>query len=433
MYFDPKFETMSRGELSQLILERLQSTLNRVARNVPYYKTAFAERDIDPDDFYTLEDITRLPFTTRDVLMQGYPYDLFAVPLRDVVRLHTPSGSSDKPIVVGYTKNDLAKWSSLTARILVAGGVSRDDVVQIAFSYGLLTGGFGFHNGAELIGAAVIPSSNAPSSRQIMIMQDYKSTALICTPSHALRLAEQLENANININALPLRWGLFGGEPWSIAMRTEIEDRLKVTATDNYGISDVMGPGVAGECQHQCGMHINEDHFLAEVINPTTGEPVADGDVGELVLTTLTKEAFPVIRYRTGDLTRIIDEPCACGRTFRRIDKIQGRVDDVFVFRGINVYPSRITRILSEFENASHRFIVELEQHGARDEAALKVEMSEGFFFDQMRVQHEFVKRIEKRLHSELGVSFNVKLVEPKREEEDEPAYTVIDKRHIRH
>ncbi len=429
MYFDPKFETMNREELSQLVLERLQSTLTRVARNVPYFKNAFAERNIDPDDFYSLNDITQLPFTDRNVLMQAYPYDLFAVPLRDVVRLHTPSGSSGKPIVVGYTKNDLAKWSSLTARVLVAGGVGRDDVVQIAFSYGLLTGGFGFHNGAELVGAAVIPSSSAPSSRQIMIMQDYKSTALICTPSHALRLAEQLEKANVNVNALPLRWGLFGGEPWDAAMRTEIEDRLKITATDNYGISDVMGPGVAGECQHQCGMHINEDHFLAEIIDPVTKEPVSPGDVGELVLTTLTKEAYPVIRYRTGDLTHIIDEPCACGRTFRRIGKIQGRVDDVFVFRGINVYPSRIARILSEFENASHHFTVELERHGGRDEAALKVETSDGFFFDQMRVQQEFIRRIEKQLHSELGVFFKVKLVEPNRAQEGTTTYHVLDKR----
>ncbi|NMC50748.1 MAG: phenylacetate--CoA ligase, partial [Desulfovibrio sp.] len=274
MYWEPKEETVSREDLRRLQLERLQATLTRVSRNVPHYRKRFAEMGIDPDEFTSLDDVRRLPFTTKKDLRDGYPYGLFAVPLREVVRLHASSGTTGKPTVVGYTRNDVKKWSSLVARVLVAGGAGRDDVVQIALGYGLFTGGIGFHYGAEAIGAAVIPSSSGNTRRQAMIMEDYRTTTLVCTPSYALHLADALEAMGINVNALSLRHGLFGAETWTEAMRAEIESRLKLTATDNYGLSEIMGPGVAGECQMKAGMHVSEDHFLIEIVHPVTGEPL---------------------------------------------------------------------------------------------------------------------------------------------------------------
>ncbi|HBE94923.1 MAG TPA: phenylacetate--CoA ligase, partial [Desulfovibrio sp.] len=338
MYWQADCECMSREDLELVQLERLQATLSRVARNVPFYRKKFVDLNLDPDQIRSLDDVRRLPFTTKDDVRENYPYGLFAVPLREVVRLQASSGTTGKPTVVGYTKGDVRRWSELVARVLVAGGVTKDDVVQIALNYGLFTGGFGFHYGAERIGASVIPISSGNTRRQIMIMEDYRATALICTPSYALHLADTLASQGVERNQLTLRVGLFGAEPWSEPMRREIEDRLGILATDNYGISEVMGPGIAGECLERQGLHINEDHFLAEIIDPESGEPVAPGQPGELVLTTLTKEAFPVVRYRTGDLTRLIDEPCRCGRTFRRMARVPGRADDMLIIRGINVF-----------------------------------------------------------------------------------------------
>ncbi|UZP69013.1 phenylacetate--CoA ligase [Desulfovibrio mangrovi] len=432
MFFEKDAECMDREELEQLQLERLQATLNRVARNVPLYRQRFAELGIDPDDFRSLDDLRRLPFTTKQDIRDNYPYGLFAVPLRDVVRLQSSSGTTGKPIVVGYTRNDLKRWSRLVARILGMGGMTRDDVVQIAFNYGLFTGGFGLHYGAEALGASVIPSSGGNARKQIMIMQDYRTTALCCTPSYALHLADTMEEMGVNPNSLHLKWGLFGAEAWSEAMRDEIQARLKVTATDNYGISEVMGPGVAGECLERQGLHVNEDHFLVEIVHPETGEPVADGEVGELVLTTLTKEAFPMIRFRTGDLTRLVPGRCGCGRSFRRIARIIGRSDDMLIIRGVNVFPLQVETVLFAMEGAEPHYQIVLEREGRLDKATVYLEVSENLLFDRMRVAREALEGIKRKLASELGVSMDVVFVGRKTLERTEGKIRrVVDKRQL--
>ncbi len=432
MYWGPESETIGREYLELLQLERLQSTLHRVYLNVPFYRKKFDELGIDPDDFTSLEDVKKLPFTTKDDLRENYPYGLFAVPLREVVRIHASSGTTGMATVVGYTRNDIKTWSNLVARILTAGGITKDDVVQIAFGYGLFTGGHGHHYGAERIGASVIPISSGNTRRQVKIMQDFRTTALICTPSYALLIADTIEEMGLNINSFSLKYGLFGAEPWSEGMRQEIQDRLKIMATDNYGLSEVIGPGVAGECLERNGLHINEDHFLFEVVHPGTLEPVAPGEVGELVITTLTKEAFPVIRFRTRDLTRMITEPCRCGRTLMRMSRVMGRTDDMLIIRGVNVFPSQIETILFDIEGTEPHYQIIVERKEALDDATVLVEVSESIFFDEMKKQSELVTLIRKRLASELGISVDVKLVEKKTLERFEgKAKRVIDKRKI--
>jgi phenylacetate-CoA ligase len=412
MFFEAKSETMSREDLEQLQLERLQSTLTRVARNVPYYRKKFDEMGIDPDDFRALADVSRLPFTDKSVLQDNYPYGLFAVPLREVVRLHASPGSAGVPVVVGYTVNDIKRWSDLVARVLASGGATRDDVVQIAFDYGLFTGGLGFHEGAQRLGAAVIPASGGNTRRQVMIMQDYKTTVLACTPSYALHLASVMDEMGINPNSLSLRFGLFGGEAVSESMRAVVESRLKLTATQNYGPTEVMGPGVAGECQARGGMHVSEDHFLVEIIDPASGVAVAPGETGELVLTSLTKEAFPVIRYRTGDITRIVPGECSCGRTFVRIDRVLGRTDDMLCIRGVPVFPGTIEAVLAQVPGGAPDYRVIIEREGALDKATVLIETSEEIFFDQMSQQQHFVDSIKRKLDSSAGVAFEVRMVE---------------------
>ncbi len=432
MYWEQDKERMPRADLEQLQLERLQSTLYRVATHVPFYRKKFRELNIDPDGFRSLEELQTLPFTTKDDLRDNYPYGLFAVPLRDIVRVHSSSGTTGTATVVGYTKNDIKNWSNLTARILTAAGVDNNDVVQIAFGYGLFTGGFGLHYGAEKIGASVIPISSGNTKRQIQIMQDFKTTALICTPSYALLLADTMLEMDININALDLRFGLFGGEPWSEGMRNEIQAKLNIIATDNYGLSEVMGPGVAGECQERNGLHINEDHFLIEIIDPKTLEPVKPGETGEVVLTTLTKEGFPVIRYRTRDLTRLIEEPCPCGRTMRRMERILGRTDDMLIIKGVNVYPMQIEAILFDIKGTEPHYQIIVEREGRLDKVTVMVEVVESIFFDQMKKQRQLVDLIKSRLASELGIGIDVKLVEEKSLERFEgKAIRVIDKRKL--
>ncbi len=414
MFWQAEYECMDRDELAQLQLERLQSTLNRVARNVPFYRARFEALDIDPDDFYSLDDVRRLPFTTKADIRDNYPYGLFAVPLREVVRLHSSSGATGKPTVVGYTRNDVSKWSDLVARVLCAGGLDRDDVLQIAFGYGLFTGGFGLHYGAERLGVSVIPSSSGGGRRQIQIMQDYRTTALACTPSYALHLADLMNEMGVPLSSLSLKWGLFGAAAWSEAMRAEIQERLGVVATDNYGVSEIMGPGVAGECLEQSGLHVNEDHFLLEIIDPESGEPVVDGEVGELALTTLTKEAFPMVRFRTGDLTRRIPGICGCGRTLARIDRIMGRTDDMLIIKGVNVFPSQVEDVLMRIENAEPHYRIEIDRDGHLDRATVFVEVSQDFAFDLAGKHQELIETVKRRLASELGVTFEVKLAEPK-------------------
>jgi phenylacetate-CoA ligase len=432
MYWEKEKECLDKEELEQLQLERLESTLTRVQMNVPFYRKSFDEAEIDTDNISSFKDLRKLPFTTKDDLRNNYPYGLFAVPLREVVRIHASSGTTGSSTVVGYTHNDIKTWSNLTARVLTAGGVTKDDVIQIAFGYGLFTGGFGLHYGAETLGASVIPISSGNTKRQIKIMQDFKTTALICTPSYALLIADTIYEQGININTLSLKYGLFGAEPWSEEMRKEIQDKLKITATDNYGLSEVMGPGVSGECLEQNGLHINEDHFLVEVINPETLEPVQDGEIGELVITTLTKEAFPVIRYRTRDLTRIIPGECACGRTFRRIEKIMGRTDDMLIIKGVNVFPSQIESVLFDVEGTEPHYQIILEREDNTDNMTVLVEADESIFFDEVKKQNSLIALIKKRLATELGISVHVKLVEKKTLERFEgKANRVVDNRKI--
>lgn len=432
MYWEPEYETMGRDELEQLQMERLQSTLHRVYLNVPFYRKKFDELGIDPDDFTSLKDLGKLPFTTKDDLRNNYPYGLFAVPLREVVRIHASSGTTGMSTVVGYTKNDIKTWSNLVARVLTAGGITKDDVVQIAFGYGLFTGGFGLHYGAERIGASVIPISSGNTRRQVKIMQDFKTTALICTPSYALLIADTINEMGLNSNSLSLKYGLFGAEPWSEGMRQEIQERLKIMATDNYGLSEVMGPGVAGECLERNGLHINEDHFLAEVVDPNTLAPVAPGELGELVITTLTKEAFPVIRFRTRDLTRLLPETCPCGKRLVRMSRVIGRTDDMLIIRGVNIFPSQIESVLFDIEGTEPHYQIIVERTGALDDATVLVEVSETIFFDEMKKQSDLIGLIKRRLSSELGISVDVKLVEKRTLERFEgKAKRVIDRRKL--
>jgi phenylacetate-CoA ligase len=421
---------MDRKEMEQLQLERLESTLSRVYLNVPFYRKKFDEVKFNPDDLRSLDDLSRLPFTTKNDLRNNYPYGLFAVPLREVVRIHASSGTTGMSTVVGYSKNDIKTWSNLVARVLAAGGITKDDVIQISFNYGLFTGAFGLHYGAERLGASVIPVSSGNTRRQIKLMQDFKTTALVSTPSYAMLIADTMMEMGINRNSLSLKYGLFGAEPWSGAMRKEIEDKLKIVATDNYGLSEVMGPGVAGECLERNGLHIAEDHFLVEWINPDTLEPVKPGEIGEMVITTLTKEAFPVVRYRTRDLTRLIPEPCPCGRTMRRMTRVYGRTDDMLIIRGVNVFPQQIENVLFEIEGVAPHYQIIIERKGALDDTTVNVEVSESMFFDEMKKQSMLKETIKKRLASELGISVEVKLVEKKTLERFEgKAKRVIDNR----
>ncbi|MDY0390480.1 phenylacetate--CoA ligase family protein [Desulfobulbus oligotrophicus] len=432
MYWEPERECMTREDLEQLQLERLQSTLYRVGTNVPFYKKRFDQCKFNYDDIRSVDDLRRLPFTEKQDLRDNYPYGLFAVPLRDVIRLHSSSGTSGQATVVGYTGNDIRTWSNLVARVATAAGVTKNDVIQIAFGYGLFTGGFGLHYGSELIGASVIPISSGNTNRQIQIMQDFKTTALVCTPSYALVMADTMMEMGINPNGLALRYGLFGGEPWSEAMRREINQKLGILATDNYGLSEVMGPGVSGECQECNGLHMNEDHFLFEILDPDTLEPVPEGEVGELVITTLTKEAFPMIRYRTRDLTRLIPEPCPCGRTLRRMERVMGRSDDMLIIKGVNIFPVQIEKVLFEIEGTEPHYQIIIERENHADKMTVLVEVMESIFFDEMKKQRRMIDFIKSRLAAEVGVHVDVKLVEEKTLERSEgKAKRVLDKRRL--
>jgi len=428
--WEPQCECMDRAELEQLQLERLEATLTRVIRHVPLYRRRFEEIGFDPDDFRSLEDLRKLPFTTKADLRENHPYGLFAVPLRDVVRVHASSGTTGLSTAVGYTRNDMRTWGNLTARALVAGGVTKEDVVQIAFDYGLFTGAFGLHQGAERLGASVVPVSSANARRQVGIIRDYRTTALVSTPSHALNVADAMIEMGVSPAALSLRHGLFGAEPWSESMRKELQDKLGIVATDNYGLSEVMGPGVAGECLERSGLHLAEDHFVFEVIDPETLAPVPDGTVGELVITTLTKEAIPVIRYRTRDLTAILPERCPCGRTLRRMARVKGRTDDMLIVKGVKVFPSEIEAVLFEVEGIEPHYQVQVDRVAGQDEVTVLVEVSESIFFDEMRRQRKLEETIVRRLATELGVTVGVKLVGKKTLERSEgKARRVVDRR----
>ncbi len=430
MYWERDKECLDRDELKQLQLERLQATVLRVYMNVPFYRKKFDELLIDPDAFRSLDDVHKLPFTTKEDLRVSYPYGMFAVPLREVVRVQSSSGTTGMPTAVGFTRNDIKTWSNLAARILTAGGVTQNDIVQIAFDYGLFTGALGLHYGAERIGASVIPISCVNTRRQVSIMQDFKTTALLCTPSYALSIADTIREKGVNVNSLSLKYGLFGAEPWSERIRQELEEKLKIIATDNYGLSEVMGPGVAGECLERKGLHIQEDHFYVEIVDPETLEPLLEGETGELVITTLTKEAFPLIRFRTRDLTSLITEPCPCGRTFVRMNKVMGRTDDMIKIKGITVFPSQIESVLFEIEGREPEYQIIVERKESVDILTVLVEVSESIFFDQIKKQKDFIDRIKSRLASEIGISVEVKPVEKQTlERSGGKAKRVIDRR----
>jgi len=416
VFYDAQCETISRDELEQIQIERLQSTLNRVYRNVAFYRTAFDAHHIDLDKLTSVKALETLPFTTKEDLHESYPYGMFAVPLRDIVRIHSTLGSPGRPVVVGYTHNDLRTWTECTARLLVAAGITEHDVVQIALDYNIAPGAFGFHHGAERIGASVIPTSLTMGvERQLLIMQDFKTTALITTPAYAVTLAADLEQIHLHPERLSLRLGLFGGQQWSDGLRRQLEQRLHIVCVDTYGLTEILGPGVAGECHGRDGLHINEDHFIVEVIDPKTLQPVQDGDKGELVLTTLTREGFPLIRYRTGDITSIHRTPCSCGRTFARMARVMARTDDMILFRGVGFFPSQVEQILSEFPGISGHYQIVLGQEGTTDTLEIRTEVSDKIpSWDELRTLETLRTEMARRVKTVLDVDAKVTFVEPK-------------------
>jgi phenylacetate-CoA ligase len=433
MIWNEEFETLPREALEALQLKRLQHQIERVYAAVPYYRNKMEEAGVKPSDIKSLKDLCRLPFTTKEDLRINYPFGLFAVPFEQVVRIHASSGTTGKPTVVGYTKRDIDSWAELMARTLSAGGAHQGDVVHNAYGYGLFTGGLGAHYGAERLGAAVIPISGGNTKRQVMIMQDFGSTVLMCTPSYALNLADVMKEMNVDPSSLKLRVGLFGAEPWSENMREEIQKRLNLKAIDIFGLSEVMGPGVASECiEEQHGLHIFEDYFIPEIVDPKTMEPVPLGQHGELVFTTLTKEAFPVIRYRTKDISRLIAEPCSCGRTFYRMERITGRTDDMLIIRGVNVFPSQIEHVLMSIEGVEPHYQIIVDRQGSLDVVEVQVEVSENIFSDEVKVLETLSRKIEREIKDLLGISCKVKLVEPKTIQRSEgKAKRVIDNRKL--
>ena len=433
MIWDNEFETLPREALAALQSKRFRDLAGRVFASVPFYRSKLGEAGCKTDDIRGLVDLEHLPFTTKEDLRETYPFGLFAVPMERVVRVHASSGTTGKPTVVGYTRHDIDIWAELMARTLACGGTTKGDVVHNAYGYGLFTGGLGAHYGAEKIGATVIPISGGNTKRQIMLMQDFGSTILLCTPSYALNLAEVMEEEGIDPAALRLKCGLFGAEPWSESMRGEIEKKLKVNALDIYGLSEVIGPGVASECiEEKSGLHIFEDHFIAEIINPSTGKVLPYGEAGELVFTTITKEAFPVIRYRTRDISRLTVSPCSCGRTHVRMDRISGRTDDMLIIRGVNVFPSQIESVLMTIDGVEPHYQLIISREGSLDLLEVQVEVGETIFSDEIKGLETLSKRIEHEIKDLLGVSTKVKLVEPKTIQRSEgKAKRVIDKRKL--
>lgn len=430
-FFHPEYETLPRPELAALQLKRLQTVVERVGLNVPFYRNSFAKAGIDPQSIKSLDDLRRLPFTTKQDMRDSYPYGLFAAPMEEIVRIHASSGTTGKPTVVGYTSRDINNWSDLMARSFVAAGAHRGDIIHNAYGYGLFTGGLGAHYGAERLGASVIPISGGNTKRQIMIMQDFGSTVLTCTPSYSLFLAEEAKAEGIDFKALKLRVGIFGAEPWSEAMRREIEAKLNLDAIDIYGLSEIMGPGVAIECiEAKSGLHIWEDHFIPEIIDPESGEVLPEGEQGELVITTITKEGIPLIRYRTRDITSLTYAPCVCGRTHARLARMSGRSDDMLIIRGVNVFPSQIESILVRVEGVEPHYLLIVDREENLDTLEVQVEVGEELFSDEIKVLQSLSRRIEKEIKENLGVTSRVKLVEPKTIQRSEgKAKRVIDNR----
>lgn len=430
MIWNEHFECMDRERLSIVQSERLCQMVERVYYNVPFYRKKMQELGMEPGDVRGIEDLHKLPFTTKQDLRDNYPFGLFAAPMSDVVRVHASSGTTGKPTVVGYTRRDISTWSEVVARSLAAGGVGRNDRIQVAYGYGLFTGGLGVHYGAERVGATVIPISGGNTKKQIQLMQDFESTVLACTPSYALYLAEALEELGIDPATLKLKVGIFGAEPWTENMRKEIEEKLHIKAIDIYGLSEIIGPGVSIECMEQNGLHIFEDHFIPETIDKETLLPTELGDEGELVFTTVTKEALPILRYRTRDLTRLNYDKCECGRTMVRMEKCTGRSDDMLIIRGVNIFPSQIESVLLELSETKPHYLLIVDRINNLDTLEVWVEVDEMFFSDEIRKLESLTRKITNALESTLGISVKVKLVEPKTIERSEgKAKRVIDNR----
>lgn len=410
--WDHSHETLDRDSLRQLQLERLQASLFRAYRNVSYYRKRFDALGIAPEDVTSLAELAVLPFTTDVDLQQGYPYDLLAVPLREVVRLHSASWSTGRPTVCAYTRNDLRHWNDLTARVLTAGGVTRDDVVQIFFDYGLLTDSIGFHGGAERIGASVIPVTAESIERQLAVIQDFKTTVIVGGVGDAAQLAALIDSGRMDMRRLSLRVGVFGAQPWSDTLRAHVEQSLGLTALDTYTLAALGGPGIAGECVHKCGLHLAEDHFFAEIVDPQTGACLADGDEGELVITTLTREALPLIRYRTGDITRLTNALCACGRTLARIERLRRRTDDLLIVAGKKLYPAQVEAILTEVEGSLPQYQLVIDRKQGLEEVELVVELLSNLSPDSLSKVLAAEHRIAERLYAVTGLSPKVRMVE---------------------
>ncbi len=413
MIWNEKIECASRDDLKALQLERLKSTVERCYNNVPHYRKKLDAAGVKPGDIKTLDDIRRIPFTEKDDLRENYPYKLFASPMKDIVRIHASSGTTGKPTVVGYTQADIDMWAECIARLACAAGATNEDIAQVTFGYTLFTGAFGLHYGLEKVGATIIPISGGNTERQLAVMKDFGTTILVGTPSYALYMAETAKKLGIDTGKLPLRLGMFGGEGHTEEMRREIEKAWGILATENYGLSEIIGPGVSGECSCKCGMHINEDHFYCEIVDRDTLEPVPDGQPGEMVITSLSKEALPILRYRTKDITWLMTEKCACGRTSARMAKVQGRTDDMLIIRGVNVFPSQIESVLLGVEDIGPHYEIIVRKEGYMDKIEVLVEVIDAALLDKFSALEKLEKKIQHALFTVLNIGADVKLVEP--------------------
>ncbi|HEY9059030.1 MAG TPA: phenylacetate--CoA ligase [Pseudobacteroides sp.] len=414
MIWNKNAEVSTRKDMEELQLQSLKTVVKRAYENVPLYRNRFDQIGLKPEHIVTLKDIEKIPFTTKLDLRDNYPYKLFAVPMKEIVRIHASSGTTGKPIVVGYTRRDMEAWNECVARLIVAAGGNDEDIAQVVFGYGLFTGGFGLHYGLEKVGISVVPASSGNSERQLMLLQDFGATIIVGTPSYVLHLSEIAEEMGVTKGKHKLRLGLFGGEGHTPEMRAQIEKRWGILATENYGLSEIVGPGVSGECIHQCGMHINEDHFYPEIINPETGETLAYGERGELVLTTLTKEGIPMLRYRTKDITVLNPETCKCGRTTVRMNKVLGRTDDMLIIRGVNVFPSQIESVLVGMEHIGPHYQIIVTKKGYMDAIEVLVELIDGSVLEKFSELEKLENQIRHKIKTTLQVDAKIRLVEPK-------------------
>lgn len=429
-YWNEHFETMSQDEMRNVQSERLVKLVRNVYDNVPHYRQKMIDKGIVPEDIKSVDDLKKLPFTVKQDLRDTYPFGLFATPQSEIVRIHASSGTTGKKTVVGYTSNDIQMWADCVARGMTSMGISKEDIIQVAYGYGLFTGGLGVHYGSEKVGATVIPISGGNTSRQIETMIDYGSTVIACTPSYALYIADEMLEAGYTKDDIKLRVGIFGAEPWSIQMRQDLEDKLGIIACNIYGLSEVMGPGVSCDCLYRNGMHIQEDNFIAEIIDPATEEVLPDGEKGELVFTTITKEGLPLIRYRTRDITTLTHEKCQCGRTTARMSRVTGRTDDMLIIRGVNVFPSQIESVLLKMGDCAPHYQLIVDRSEGLDTLEVHVEMTSDLFSDEIKKIEVLENKIRHELASILGINAKVKLVEPKTIERSEgKAKRVIDKR----